>query len=87
MKGVCKPCRIALGAVAPTPIRIKKVEEMINGEKFEEELVREVAQTVSEEIKPISDVRSTAEYRGEVSKNLVEDVLNIAWKRAWMGEG
>lgn len=78
----CKSCRIALGAVAPTPIRIKKAEEMLSGGKFKEELVRKVALVVSGEIKPISDVRSTVEYRREVSKNLVEDVLRIAWKRA-----
>jgi carbon-monoxide dehydrogenase medium subunit len=79
---ICKFSRIALGAVAPTPIRMRRAEEMLNGKKFEEKLVEGVAQEISEETRPISDVRSTAEYREDVSEILVKRALNIAWRRS-----
>ncbi len=79
---ICKSCRIALGAVAPTPLRIKRAEETLNGKKFDENIVEESARIVSEDIKPITDVRSTAEYRREVSKWLTENVLKTAWERS-----
>lgn len=79
---ICKSCRIALGAVAPTPIRMRRAEEMLNGKKFEEKLVESVAREISEETRPISDVRSTAEYRKDVSEVLVKRALNIAWRKS-----
>ncbi len=79
---ICKFCRIALGAVAPTPIRMRRAEEMLNGKKFEEKLVEEIAQGISEETRPISDVRSTAEYRKDVSEVLVKRAINIAWRKS-----
>jgi len=79
---ICNFCRIALGAVAPTSIRVRKAEEILNKKKFEERLAERVAQRISEEIRPISDVRSTAEYRKDVSKSLVKRAINIAWGRA-----
>ncbi len=79
---ICKSCRIALGAVAPTPIRMKRAEETLNGKKFDEKLVSQAAQIVSDDIKPITDVRSTVEYRKEVSKWLTENVLKTAWERS-----
>ncbi len=80
--GTCKSCRIALGAVAPTPVRVKRAEGILNGKKFDEEIIKSAARAASEEIKPITDVRSTAEYWKEVSKVLVEEVLKKAWDRA-----
>nr|NIM45315.1 xanthine dehydrogenase family protein subunit M [Nitrososphaeria archaeon]NIN52558.1 xanthine dehydrogenase family protein subunit M [Nitrososphaeria archaeon]NIQ33065.1 xanthine dehydrogenase family protein subunit M [Nitrososphaeria archaeon] len=55
-------CRIALGAVAPTPIRVYKVEELLTGKEFSGEIVNEASQIVAEEIKPITDIRATAAY-------------------------
>ena len=80
--GICKSCKIALGAVAPTPMSMKRAEGILNGMKFDEETVRSAARAASEDIKPITDVRSTAEYRKEVSKVLVEEALKVAWERA-----
>jgi len=77
-----KSCKIALGAVSPTPIRAKKAEEILKGKKFDEETIKAAARVASEEIKPITDIRSTAEYRKEVSRVLVEKVLRRAWERA-----
>ncbi|MCL7391907.1 MAG: xanthine dehydrogenase family protein subunit M [Thaumarchaeota archaeon] len=75
---VVEDFRIALGAVAPTPLRILRAEEYLKHKPVNEENLRKVEEIVVEEIKPITDVRSTEWYRREVSKALVRDALNIA---------
>ena len=71
-----------LGSVAEVPLRAKKAEKILIGKKFKEDLIQKASLQVSEEIKPINDMRSTAWYRREVSKVLVRDAINLAWKRA-----
>ena len=79
---ICQTCRVAFGSVAPTPIRIKTVEEYIKGKKVNEALIKSAGDMVSQEIKPITDIRSTAEYRRDVSKVIFRDVFLKAWQRA-----
>jgi len=78
--GAVADCRIALGSVAPTPIRAHGAEEFLRGKELTSEALEAVANIVSEEIKPITDVRATAEYRREASKHLVVDALTAARK-------
>ncbi|MCX8193150.1 MAG: xanthine dehydrogenase family protein subunit M [Nitrososphaeria archaeon] len=80
-KGVVEECRIALGAVAPTPLRISKAEEYLRYKSINEENLRVVQEIVAEEIKPITDVRSTEWYRREVSKILVRDAIKLSVER------
>lgn len=80
--GICKDCKIALGSVAEKPLRTTEAEAVMIGKKFSETLVEKASHQVSEEIRPIDDVRSTASYRKEVSKVLVRNAINLAWKRA-----
>ncbi|NWF56819.1 MAG: xanthine dehydrogenase family protein subunit M [Syntrophaceae bacterium] len=79
---VCRECRIASGAVAPTPMRLKQAEAVLRGKRFEEALCRLAGEKAAEEIQPITDIRSTAGYRREVIKVLVRDALLQAWVRA-----
>jgi probable selenate reductase FAD-binding subunit len=79
---ICQTCRIAFGSVAPTPIRIKTVEAFLKGKKVNEALIKSAGDMVSKEIKPITDIRSTAEYRRDVSKVMFRDVFFKAWQRA-----
>jgi len=79
----CQDVRIALGAVAPTPLRAREAEAMLRGEKPQEALLERVAACASEEIKAISDVRSSAEYRMTLSRVLVERALKEAIARAF----
>jgi carbon-monoxide dehydrogenase medium subunit len=81
-QNVCRDCKIVMGSVAETPLRTKKAEIILKGKRFKENLVEKASLQVSEEIKPISDLRSTAWYRKEVSKILVRDAINLAWERA-----
>jgi len=59
----CDAARIVLGAVAPTPIRAKRAEAVLEGQVLTEALAEKVGQISAEEAKPISDVRSSADYR------------------------
>ena len=59
----CNLVRIVLGAVAPTPIRAKNSEALLEGKVLTEELATQVGDEAARESKPISDVRSSADYR------------------------
>ena len=59
----CSLVRIVLGAVAPTPIRAKNSEALLEGKVLTEELATQVGDEAARESKPISDVRSSADYR------------------------
>lgn len=59
----CDGVRIVLGAVAPTPIRAQRAEAALEGQVLTEALAEKVGQIAAEEAKPISDVRSSADYR------------------------
>lgn len=74
----CASARIAMGAVAPTTMRIKKAEDLLAGASMSDKLLEEIAAVVPRQIKPIDDVRSTADYRRTVSGVLVKRVLQMA---------
>ena len=67
--------KIALGAVAPTPMRALKAERLLLGNKIESTTIQEAAQIASEEARPISDVRASAWYRKEMVKVLLRRSL------------
>ena len=74
-------CRIELGSVGPTVIRARKTESALLGKTFSEETVLEAARLVADEIQPIDDVRSSADYRRKAAVALVHDAVSLAWKR------
>ncbi|MEA3441945.1 MAG: xanthine dehydrogenase family protein subunit M [Chloroflexota bacterium] len=78
----CKEVRIAVGSVAPTVFRAKKAEGMLKGQKLDQKLIEKAAETAAGEAKPITDLRSTAEYRKETTRVLVKRVLEKALERA-----
>jgi aerobic carbon-monoxide dehydrogenase medium subunit len=65
-KDVYRDIKIALGAVASTPIRAKKAETVLKGNKFDEKLIERCASAAAAESCCISDVRASAEYRQEM---------------------
>ena len=79
----CVDVRIVLGAVAPTPFRARNAETLLEAQILTEELAAQVGATAAKESKPISDVRSSAEYRramvGAMTKRAL---LNAAVPRA-----
>ncbi len=73
----CREARIGLSSVAPTPIRAKVAERVLNGKRLEEKVIKEAAQVASEETQP----RSRAWYRREMSKVLVEQAILQAMEK------
>ena len=71
----CRLARIAVGAVAPTPTRVRRAEEHLLGQPVTPELINQVAQLVAEECQPISDIRGSAAYRRRVAAVLVRRLL------------
>jgi CO/xanthine dehydrogenase FAD-binding subunit len=70
-----KEARLAIGAVAPTPVRVRTAEAVMIGKMVNENNIELVAQKAAEEAKPISDVRSSADYRREIVKVLTTRAL------------
>lgn len=67
--------RIALGAVAPVPVRAVKTEELLKGKTIDEPLLEKAGESALTEVSPISDVRSSQEYREEIIKVLVKRAI------------
>jgi CO/xanthine dehydrogenase FAD-binding subunit len=67
--------RIAVGSVAPIIVRCVQTENALRGRKLDAETIKLACDTLSHEISPIDDIRSTANYRLQVAKNLLTDFL------------
>lgn len=67
--------RIALGSVAPVPLRCIQTEGVINGLAANADAIAKAKAQLAREITPIGDIRSTADYRLRVALNLLEDFL------------
>ncbi|MFC1866682.1 FAD binding domain-containing protein [Thermodesulfobacteriota bacterium] len=72
---VIKDVKIALGAVAPTPIRAKKAEEILKGKSPGDNLLDACGESALLESSPIDDVRSSAAYRKKLVKVLVKRAI------------
>jgi carbon-monoxide dehydrogenase medium subunit len=67
--------KIVLGAVAPTPIRARKAEDLLRGRTLDEKLIAQAAKAAADESRPISNVRASAEYRREMVEVLTRRAL------------
>ncbi len=70
--------RVALGSVAATPIRALRTERVLEGMPPTPEVAGEAAETLADELHPIDDVRSTADYRRRVSARILHRMLREA---------
>ena len=71
-KGMCQTARIALGSVAPTPVRVAEAEQFLEGKPLDGQVIAECARIAAQAISPISDLRSSKEYRKDVAQTLVK---------------
>lgn len=83
----CEEVRIVLGAVAPVPMRAKKAEKILKGQKAGQDLIEKAADQASRECKPITDVRASAAYRKSMVRVLTKRALNEALERARKAKG
>jgi len=74
--------KISLGAVAPTPIRAKKAEGILVGNKINDDLLQKAGQTASDESSCIDDIRSSADNRRRIIKVLLVRAVKDAITRA-----
>jgi OHCU decarboxylase len=74
--GVIEDVRIALGSVAPVPLRLRETERAVRGKVIDANLLLSARKAVAAEIRPIDDIRSNARYRSAVAGNLVVEFLN-----------
>jgi carbon-monoxide dehydrogenase medium subunit len=66
-RGACKSVRIALGAVAPVPVRAAGAEAILAGQKPTAGRIAQACEQVARDVSPITDVRAPAEYRREMA--------------------
>jgi CO/xanthine dehydrogenase FAD-binding subunit len=74
--GVCKDIKIALGAVAPTPIRAPMAEAILQGKPITSALINEAAKNAITQCSPIDDHRASQEYRCDMVYALTKRALN-----------
>lgn len=74
--------RLALGAVAPRPLRAERAEAILRGQAFTDTLFSEAARVAADESSPIDDLRGTAAYRRRMVQVYVKRMLEQAWKDA-----
>lgn len=74
--GTIEDVRIALGSVAPVPVRLLEAEHAVRGKSINSALLDLARKTAIAEIHPIDDIRSTAKYRAAVAGNLVVEFLH-----------
>jgi carbon-monoxide dehydrogenase medium subunit len=77
--------RVALGAVAPTPLFVPEAGEALAGREVSAEAVLEAARIAQAAARPISDMRGTAEQRRQLAFVLAKRALNRAIERAQSG--
>ncbi len=74
--------RVALGAVGPTPILAKSVEDILVGEMPDDDTLNEAARAAASDARPIDDHRGSAWYRLQAVESLTRRLLDIVIKRA-----
>ncbi len=74
-KGTIREIRLGAASLAPFPVRLKQTESALLGKAITQEAVLAARGALLAEVKPIDDIRSTAEYRRRVAANLLEEFL------------
>jgi carbon-monoxide dehydrogenase medium subunit len=80
-KGVCKDARIALGAVAPTPIRVPEAEDLLVNKTIDEALAAQTAKIAGARCYPITDIRASLDYRCSMAEVLTRRAIMGALRR------
>ncbi len=78
--GTIRELRFALGSMAPTVRRLRAVEAFVAGKKPTRKVLEEAGRLLEQDVSPIDDIRSTADYRMEVSRNLLCWFLNPSYR-------
>ena len=77
----CHKVRIAAGSVAPVPLRLKKVEALIEEATLTRSLISQAQKLAAESVVPITDIRASEEYRREIVGIFVKRALEKILER------
>jgi carbon-monoxide dehydrogenase medium subunit len=80
-KKQCKEARFAFGSVDTTPVRVPKVERMIQEAELDEEKITEACAAVKDYVNPITDIRGTADYRRNMCEVLLKRAIHVVIER------
>lgn len=75
VEGTINDIRLAMGSVAPIPLRLTTTEQILRGKRVASSVVEQARLSAAAEIRPIDDIRSTSRYRAAVAGNLVAEFL------------
>jgi aerobic carbon-monoxide dehydrogenase medium subunit len=75
---VCQAARLTMFGVGGTPVRPQRAEEMLSGQRLDGRVLDQLANVVTTELEPDSDIHASAEYRREVSGVVARRAVEIA---------
>ncbi len=81
-KKTCEDARIVLGAAASIPLRARETEQLLRGEKIDDDLLEAAGQKASEECDPVRDIHASEEYRRQLVKVLTKRMVKKAWEQS-----
>ena len=78
--GVCEDARVAVGALCPRPLRLRRGEEVLKGQKVTPAVMSEFVEVAGREIKPIPYIYRPPEYKRRIVRNLLLEAVERAWQ-------
>lgn len=81
-EGRIAEARLALGSVAPTPVRLRDLEAKLSNREPDENLILAIARRAQSMVRPITDIRASAWYRSEMVRELLAQAIRLAAGRA-----
>jgi CO/xanthine dehydrogenase FAD-binding subunit len=79
--GTIRTLRFSVGSMAPTVRRLTSVESYLAGKKPTKQVLEKACRVLADDVSPIDDIRSTADYRLEVTRNLLCEFLRPNYQR------
>jgi CO/xanthine dehydrogenase FAD-binding subunit len=74
--GIVSEIRLAAASLAPFPARLYQTEAALLGHPLDENAINSAGEALDAEAKPIDDIRSNAQYRKRVARNLLVEFLH-----------
>ena len=83
--GRCRRVSLALGGVAPQPLRMRRAEAVLDGAPLTDRVIEKAAGSVPDDVSPESDIHASAAYRRAMARVMAVRALTMAWTRATQG--
>ena len=80
--GICTRAGIGLTNVAPTPLKVRAAEALLQGKRLDQESIQQAAQLAAEAARPEADLRGSVEYKRDMVRVLTTRALTGALERA-----